>query len=153
MKRRSRTRRVLKWVGTAGCILILAAYSASVQWSVSYRGRQNLVDLSAGVLAFVHTPLPDKPLGWRIDRNPQAPYLMGIGQYACGTIRGRFVCSIELPLWLPLLLVAVPTALLWWRDRRYPAGHCRNCGYDLTGNVSGVCPECGTPIKREAKTP
>ena len=20
---------------------------------------------------------------------------------------------------------------------------CRRCGYDLTGNVSGVCPECG----------
>ncbi len=23
---------------------------------------------------------------------------------------------------------------------------CRGCGYDLTGNVSGVCPECGTPV-------
>ena len=23
---------------------------------------------------------------------------------------------------------------------------CRQCGYDLTGNVSGVCPECGTAI-------
>ncbi|MBN1342741.1 MAG: hypothetical protein JXQ73_08690 [Phycisphaerae bacterium] len=22
-------------------------------------------------------------------------------------------------------------------------GHCGRCGYDLTGNVSGVCPECG----------
>ena len=21
------------------------------------------------------------------------------------------------------------------------------CGYDLTGNASGVCPECGTPVK------
>jgi hypothetical protein len=32
--------------------------------------------------------------------------------------------------------------------RRYiPAelpNHCRGCGYDLTGNVSGTCPECGT---------
>jgi hypothetical protein len=25
--------------------------------------------------------------------------------------------------------------------------HCRNCGYDLTGNVSGICPECG--VRRE----
>ena len=25
-----------------------------------------------------------------------------------------------------------------------PKGRCRSCGYNLTGNVSGVCPECGT---------
>lgn len=24
---------------------------------------------------------------------------------------------------------------------------CIQCGYDLTGNTSGVCPECGDPIK------
>ena len=24
---------------------------------------------------------------------------------------------------------------------------CRTCSYDLTGNVSGVCPECGTKIE------
>jgi len=23
---------------------------------------------------------------------------------------------------------------------------CRGCGYDLTGNVSGICPECGTSV-------
>jgi hypothetical protein len=23
---------------------------------------------------------------------------------------------------------------------------CRKCGYNLTGNVSGRCPECGTPV-------
>jgi hypothetical protein len=34
------------------------------------------------------------------------------------------------------------------RLRRRPCqlGHCRRCGYDLTGNVSGVCPECGSPV-------
>ena len=26
---------------------------------------------------------------------------------------------------------------------------CLTCGYDLTGNVSGVCPECGQPVPRE----
>lgn len=29
---------------------------------------------------------------------------------------------------------------------------CQTCGYDLTGNVSGVCPECGAP-KRVGWTP
>ena len=41
----------------------------------------------------------------------------------------------------------------WWgkrtgrwlrrRDALRAAGRCPTCGYDLTGNVSGVCPECG----------
>lgn len=26
---------------------------------------------------------------------------------------------------------------------RYPSGHCQSCGYNLTGNVTGRCPECG----------
>ncbi len=26
-----------------------------------------------------------------------------------------------------------------------PPSHCASCGYDLTGNESGVCPECGVP--------
>lgn len=32
------------------------------------------------------------------------------------------------------------------RYRRRRRGRCEHCGYDLTGNVSGRCPECGTPI-------
>jgi len=51
--------------------------------------------------------------------------------------------DLILPLWIPFLVVAVPTTYLWWTDRRIPPGHCQNCGYNLTGNVSGVCPECG----------
>lgn len=31
-------------------------------------------------------------------------------------------------------------------DDRLMEGHCRGCGYDLTGNVSGRCPECGNSI-------
>lgn len=29
---------------------------------------------------------------------------------------------------------------------RVAAGHCETCGYDLTGNQSGVCPECGNDL-------
>lgn len=31
------------------------------------------------------------------------------------------------------------------RERR-KAVHCESCDYNLTGNESGVCPECGTAI-------
>lgn len=31
-----------------------------------------------------------------------------------------------------------------------PHGHCPKCGYDLTGNTSGVCTECGGTITRDS---
>lgn len=33
--------------------------------------------------------------------------------------------------------------------RRLAEGKCPSCSYRLIGNVSGVCPECGTPIPDE----
>ena len=53
---------------------------------------------------------------------------------------------------LYLLLVVFLIAVLAWRRytglmKRYPPGVCECCAYNLTGNISGVCPECGTPIR------
>lgn len=57
--------------------------------------------------------------------------------------------EITFPMWLLFASVATPTALAWLRSRRrIPAGHCPACAYDLTGNVSGVCPECGKKVER-----
>ena len=54
----------------------------------------------------------------------------------------RWAHEVVIPMWVPLAFVAVPTIAAWRRQRRRPPGHCQ-CGYDLTGNVSGRCPECG----------
>ncbi len=55
----------------------------------------------------------------------------------------RSVTVVQIPFWMPFVLAAGLTAFLWWRECRRPLpGHCP-CGYDLRGNVSGVCPECG----------
>ena len=40
---------------------------------------------------------------------------------------------------------------LWWSRRA--AGLCNRCGYDLTGNVSGACPECGTAVGQRTARP
>lgn len=45
---------------------------------------------------------------------------------------------------LPIaLVVGIPFLL---RRPPRPPGFCRQCGYNLTGNVSGICPECGSRI-------
>ena len=38
------------------------------------------------------------------------------------------------------------------RERFAVGVRCVRCAYDLTGNVSGICPECGTPTARSAPT-
>jgi hypothetical protein len=71
-----------------------------------------------------------------------------------GTRRpNSFDRCVVVEIWALFLLCAIPTALLWWRERRLRrAGVCLECGYNLTGNVSGICPECGTAIAEEGKT-
>jgi hypothetical protein len=65
---------------------------------------------------------------------------------------GNCWCShVDMPIVFVLsLLLAYPSvafvrgAMRRWRRRR--RGLCLKCGYDLTGNESGVCSECGTGI-------
>ena len=59
--------------------------------------------------------------------------------------------TLHVPLWFPLCLTAIGPAvwLLEFRRRRRARrwareGRCAACGYDLAGNTSGICPECGT---------
>ena len=61
--------------------------------------------------------------------------------------RGSLVAAV--PLWAPLALALVPTALAWRLDGlarcRVRLGHCPHCGYDRAGLAPGaVCPECGS---------
>lgn len=57
--------------------------------------------------------------------------------------------DINLPIWPIVLVLAVPTLVLVRREsRRARMNVCRMCDYDLTANVSGRCPECGTPLAR-----
>ena len=53
-----------------------------------------------------------------------------------------------IPIWMFIVPVLVPSVLVLWRTRPPPPGHCQNCGYNLTGNVSGMCPECGTKVEQ-----
>ena len=62
---------------------------------------------------------------------------------------------LVVPLWsLQAVFLTVPTLWTWRtlkRRRLIRQGCCRKCGYNLTGNTSGICPECGTPLR--ANTP
>ncbi len=49
-------------------------------------------------------------------------------------------------LWITVLGSAALAAVALTRARVRGLNRCGHCGYDLTGNVSGRCPECGTDV-------
>ena len=55
--------------------------------------------------------------------------------------------ALAIPVWIPLVLVVLTLAIARILCRSARPGHCPNCDYNLTGLTSGVCPECGLPIK------
>ncbi len=69
------------------------------------------------------------------------------------TGQGVFVelSYVRMPFWIPVVVLLFhPVRSLmtgpWRQRRRRRRNQCLTCGYSLTGNTSGICPECGTAI-------
>jgi hypothetical protein len=56
--------------------------------------------------------------------------------------------GLHVPLWITVVvaLAALCVTVIIQRKFRRRTGCCSHCQYDLTGNVSGTCPECGRPV-------
>ena len=88
----------------------------------------------------------DREKGW----SPGLPVPPGL---SVRPITGWYV---GIPMWMLVGLTSLlPVA--WFSDFAFAAhrrrqhaqrGHCLSCRYNLTGNTSGVCPECGTTISK-----
>ncbi len=80
------------------------------------------------------------------DRAAFASALGGQGAMARVDMSG---VRVPIAFMIGTALAFVLGTLLWrpsvryWRQRK---GRCRSCAYDLSGNVSGTCPECGTLV-------
>ncbi len=148
--RRGRVRRVAKWVGLVVCLVLAGVWLSSRWWGVRRtamtNGRWLNLEIGRGVFAYNEvesegTSLTRKP-EWSFRAPTPAMLIWRPSWFVGGVPRQRL---LWLPLWIPLTALAVPTALLWWRDRRRARpGHCAACGYDLAGLAPGApCPECG----------
>jgi hypothetical protein len=126
-----------------------------------------LVFLSAGwlmlLLAWPISHLPSKPLGDHYPRGVPVKLYAEDGNLILALrvmdTTGRWPEGIWTlyfePLWtLVLYLAFAPVGLgmdkVLDARRRFSLGYCRACGYNLTGNVSGVCPECGSTVPQGA---
>jgi hypothetical protein len=152
MRRRSRTTRALKWVGTALCVASFAAWPVSVRVDCGYVSDAfaSGCGLSYGFYWIGWYGRPVRGCGlWCKRVDPPVHSEFSLPDHTTNTGGGG---TIWIPAKFGSLLIVLPTALLWWLDRRripVPAGYCEECGYDLTGNVSGRCPECGKPVNSD----
>jgi len=133
--------RVIRWSGAVLCALILALGLVSLRWSIVWEGRCASLAVRKGSV-YVWLGQFARPNGWSIAR--EWSYRSWWLDFLAPRIQSNHAW---LPLWIPFVLVGAPLAVAWGRERaRVPPGHCRKCGYDLTGNISGRCPECGTTV-------
>lgn len=74
----------------------------------------------------------------------------GAPRLVCDLMEGALVAFVlGAPVWAGIW------AWLWVRWRNHllisrPGHFCIECGYDLTGNTSGRCPECGREVEAGA---
>jgi len=154
MRTRFRIRRVAKWAGLAVCALIASAWTWSACANSSlmvYSPNAGNFILNRGSIVWLE-PGFLKAFGINAHR-------IAFGQ-ASGRERllrlmpmfhkgGPLPMSVTLPLWLPFVLIALPTGMLWRSDKQHAGpGYCPNCNYNMTANTSGKCPECGTPTPK-----
>ena len=149
MRRRGRVWRVGKWGGLALTAIVATLWLGSRWWWLrveTSRLPPRWVEIRRGEVAYTH----DTPLFIVIDASRPYSFLRrnqfpGFEWKPAWDVLGTRTGTIHVPLWVLLLAIASPTAFLWYCARRPPPGHCQRCGYDLTGNVSGRCSECGAP--------
>ena len=142
-----RTLSILKYVSAGFCMGVLGAFVFS-GWYEVYRTQPTwCVGMGYGRIKCVLDPGAREEPHWRVSRieNPPCWLWGGVIAYPQAAI---------IPLWVVWITALLPTAVLWWLNRsRHREGCCQCCGYNLTGNVSGRCPECGRPTKARGLPP
>lgn len=123
MKRCSRTRRVLRNGGTVVCAFLLLLFVCSTGRVITWTSPSLTYQVNV-LLGSVHFAW--RPEGWSLENDPYA----GQAGWSISTFFGatwvwwvrsegnKAWSSVAVPLWLPTLVLALPTAFLWYRDRR-----------------------------------
>ena len=92
---------------------------------------------------------------WSSFREPRLPFSQYITNFLTDIWRSEGAIVLSLAT---LMAISLPISI--WLDRHVKNLYIQNiavlkgcfaCGYDLTGNESGVCPECGESIGTEAQ--
>lgn len=145
--RSGRKRNRAPWVGLAACAFVALLMAASGCWSFAWKGNEYKGALTTGTIWVQKLPPQERDGGglrWSILPFDggfwRSPWVRWWFDWNGGAWSAPYVM---VPLWIPLLALLLLTGARWRSLRAVVQGTCSECGYDLTGNESGRCPECG----------
>lgn len=148
---RFRAEAISTQLSTSAIVVAVAHGEVFIDWRRQVGPLSRPVGVYLG--GFDVVPVPTRPFndaffgfgqpGWWWDPASVTVWTPGFGQ--------RRAMTIQEPLWRPFVVVAMPTAWLWWRAFRHRRGlgRCPKCGYSLAGLAGGpgaTCPECGEAV-------
>lgn len=156
-----------RWGGSTALALWMPSFFVQVLYT---NGLDHLVKVDEGIVSVQWGPLPNEAaragcclpwfeeytgrdrLEWWCCDFSEYYYLWRIpGELRRHVLPSSYSADtlgfLYLPLW-PLTAPIVGWSIVRWHRCRSPEAHdcCDSCGYNLTGNVSGICSECGTAI-------
>jgi hypothetical protein len=112
---------LFKWGGTVLCVLLVVAFGYSSRRDVSWTGEDlSAINLASGACGYywiapdvdvAHLEYRPEP-GWSVARYYVAPPLKWWIEHS----RGPLFVGVCVPLWMPFIVIAVPTVVLWSRD-------------------------------------
>jgi hypothetical protein len=155
MKWKARTSWAIRWGGLAAAVVIASSLVYSTWWYALLVGKGTPSPLHGlivgnGRIVYRYINLERVPffshVKWETSFGPRD--VPGWRWWPEWVWRRTGSIDLVVPLWMPLLVVSIPSGLAWcgWfrARRRARIGSCPACGYDLSGNRGAVCPECGS---------
>ena len=133
-----RRRKMWRFVGRSGfavACISLVFFGMSSRWRFGFHGSWAAVG-AENCFAYVGIGDFSPGRGWIWE--PGSSFVLDVRPFFRS-------CGVYFPLIDVALLGAACGFVGWNRGRPIPEGFCQVCSYDFTGNVSGTCPECGTP--------
>jgi hypothetical protein len=132
-------------------VLAVVSFWARIDISVSLASQNESVSVDFG--PYVRFDLSRGRLGaWYSSSGLVVVYEHWWGTFGYRRSLDGLSVGLNVPMWESVLVFSIYPAVAFVRTRlrhRHRRMHnlCLHCGYNLTGNVTGRCPECGAEVE------